>query len=257
MSRRIFKNRETVSTHSFQFESSQSRLDFQDGQGGGVTSLDAEAELDAFEAAERYAASHHKQPEVDVEAIIERAQEEAVEIVKAARRDAAQIEREAYQKGLEEGRKTGEIMAEQTIQSQMRAYRDGLAALNDSRDLMINQLQLDLLELILHTAEKVVSAELETHPKAVLGMVRDAIQTLKQRREMTVYLNSDDHQFMTQISEAEMKKWMGSLVRAEIDPNLSRGSFRIETPSGELDGSIETKLQQLQEQLRRSLEDHD
>ncbi len=254
MSRNIFKNREPVATHAFQFESSESGMGF---ERGGATSLEAENELDAFEDVDRYSHQQQGTGEVDVEAIIARAQEEAERIVKASRQEAAQIERDAYQKGLAEGKKTGEIMAEQQIQTQMRAYRDSVAALNEARDLTLNQLQIDLLELILHTSEKIVTTELSLHPKKILNMVRDAIQTLKSRREITIYLHSEDHEFMSQISEAEMKKWVGSQASVEIDTNLSRGSFRIETPSGELDGAIETKLKQLQEQLRQSLEDHD
>jgi len=249
MSRKIFKQ-DRVASAPFQFQATQFTERPAD--------LEAEAELDAFDetpqSTGRYTAFQQSAPHVDVGEIIERAQRDAEAIISDAKQRASAVEREAYEKGLEEGRRTGEIMAEQQLQAILTQYHHSLTALDQMRDLMINQNQLEILELIVHTAQKVLQAELSLNPAAILPMVKEAIHSLKQRKEMVIYLNGDDHDFISAMAEHERQKWLGSQARVELDAALGRGSFRIETVAGELDASIEAQLHQVQENLAASIE---
>ncbi len=90
---------------------------------------------------------------------------------------------------------------------------------------------------------------MQTNARAILHMVRSAIQSLKERKNLTIFLNQEDHQYLMGLSESEKQTWLGTQVQLEIDPNLLRGSFRIETNAGELDALIETQLKQISEAL--------
>jgi len=248
MSRRIFKKqKEMPSSSPFQFQSSYSGSD----EAAVLSSLEAEAELDAFQ-------EETNPPEpmanLNVEELIERAQRDADQIVGKAKAQAAEIEREAYENGLQEGRKTGELMAEQQMQTVLTHYHQSLTNLDEVRDRMLSQMQLDILDLVLHTATKVIHTELQANPQVILTMVKEAIQTLKQRKNLTVYLNPDDHVHVMAISEAEKQSWLGTQVQLESDPRLSRGSFRIETTAGELDANVETQLHRLREEMQQGFE---
>ncbi len=245
MSRKILKK--GISSLPYQFQSTS-------GEGGNV-GLEAEAELDAFQdTTATPAAFGMPTPRVDVQGIIDQAQADADAIINQAQARAAAVEREAYEKGLIEGRKTGELMAEQQLQAVLNLYHHGLTQLDRLHHVMLDQWQLDFFDLVLHTAEKVVQGELNTHPGTLLNMVRAAIQGLKERKNLVLYLNQEDHQFMTDLNQKEKQKWLGTQVELEIDPGLPRGSFRIDTPGGELDGRIETQLRQIQETLSQPIE---
>jgi len=248
MSRKIYKGVRPETT-PFQFQQTYS---------GGGNDLESEAELDAF--AERSNAKAKQRQEtdaggsVDVQEIIERAQRDADQIVAGAKQEAAAIEREAYENGIEEGRKTGELMAEQQLQAMLGHYHHSLTTLDRVREIALDQMKLDLLDLILHTTEKIVAAELRANPHAILAMVKDAIQDLKQRRNLTIYLNSEDHRHIQGISESERQSWLGTQVQLETDPQLGRGSFRIETAAGELDAELETRIDRLREEMHKVIE---
>lgn len=249
MSRKIFKNA-GPSPDSAPFQ-------FQAGYGTGeVNALDADAELDAFQdnttGKRRDPAPH--QGDVNMEELIERARQDADNIVSRARSEAASIEEKAYQKGIEEGRKTGELVAEQQVQAILAHYHQSISALDQARGLALDQMQLDLLDLVLTTTEKLVGAELRANPHAILSMVKDAVQTLKQRRNLTIFLNAEDHRFVMSVAETERQTWLGTQVQLEVDPELGRGSFRIEAAGGELDAVIETRLARLREEMAKALE---
>ncbi len=244
MSRKIFKNKETVSSSPFMFQNTLS-----DEMMESMNPLDAEAELDAFQHEAPPKPKTGGGAKIDVESIIQQAQNDADAIIAQAQSRAAEIEREAYEKGLEEGRKTGEIMADQQLQAVLNLYHNSLDKLDRMRELLLNQLQMDVIDLVIHASEKVVKTELQTNARAILHMVRSAIQSLKERKNLTIFLNQEDHQYLMGLSESEKQTWLGTQVQLEIDPNLLRGSFRIETNAGELDALIETQLKQISEAL--------
>ena len=196
----------------------------------------------------------HMFVEIGGERIMSRAEEDAEAILSEARQRASAVERDAYEKGLEEGRKTGEIMAEQQLQVVLTQYHHSLTALDQMRDLMINQNQLEIMELVVHIAQKVLNAELTQNPAAILPMIKNGLNSLKQRKELIIYLNADDHEFVVNMADSERQKWIGTQAQVEVDTALGRGSFRIETAAGELDANIEAQLLQVQENLASSIE---
>lgn len=246
MSPKILKKKVSVSSSPFQFQNTQ--------MAESSMELDAEAELDAFEEPFQPGRMHQQQTQnVDMGDLMERAQKDAEAIVSEAKQRAASVERDAYEKGLGEGRKTGEIMAEQQLQAILTQYHSSLTALDQVRELMLNQNQLDFMELVVFTAEKVINSELSLNPGVILPMVKAAMQTLKQRSGLVIFLNGDDHTFVMSMAEAEQQKWFGTQSQVELDAALNRGSFRIETAAGELDASIENQLQQVSQNLAETL----
>lgn len=247
MSRKIFKNRDSINTEHFRFnESSVER--------SAAHTLEAEAELDAFQS------DIFKSPmpkptegnalaERDAQAIIEQAQADADALIAAARVKAAEIEQQAYEQGLAEGRKTGEIVADQELQAILNIYHGSLGKLDQLRTVMVDQLQLDIMDLVIHITRKLIKSELQTFPATILAMIRDAVRSLKERKHLILYLSQEDYEYVGNLNEAEQQNWLGNDIQIESDRQLQRGSLRIETSAGELDGLIETKIQHIQEAM--------
>lgn len=258
MSRNIFKRQKDnrVDTAPFQFQATR----FSDGP----LDLEAEAELEAFNEAAPGDGGGMNYPGsgggpgmgggsgIDPGEIIDRAQKDADAIIAEAKQRAAVVEREAYEKGLEEGRKTGELMAEQQLQAILTHYHHGMTGLDAMRELLFNENQLEMMDLIIYLAQKVVCAELQMNPAALLPMVKEGIMSLKQRKGIVIFMNPDDHQFVMGMSEQEQQKWFGSQVQIEVDAGQGRGSYRIETSAGELDANIEAQMKLLDEKLREA-----
>lgn len=190
---------------------------------------------------------------VDAQAVLEKANRDASRIIKQAREKALAVEKEAYEKGLEEGRKSGELIAQQQITPVLGRFQVSLAQLATARDTVINQMQLDLLDLVLTAAEKVIKHELETHPQAILPIIREALNSLKQKDGLRIFLSPEDYQYLSQNHADVWQSWLGPKGALEEDPSLKRGGIRVRTSSGDLDGRLETQFEHIRAQIEKEL----
>lgn len=186
--------------------------------------------------------------EMDIQKVIQKAKFDADQILKKAREEAAQIEKTAYERGLGEGQKSGQLIAQQQMQPLMARFQETINQLTQAREQAIHQLQTDMVDLIIHSAEKMVKQQISLHPSTIMAIIRDAIHELSHKENLTVYLNPEDYQFLIQAKEGLQKEQQ----RLEEDPQLSRGSVRIQTERGELDGTLETKLNHLKTALNQA-----
>lgn len=180
--------------------------------------------------------------EIDLQKIIQKARSDAEGIVKKAREEAAQIEKTAYERGLREGQKSGELIAQQQVQPLLARFQAAVTQLLEARQKVEHEAQLEMAELVLACAEKVVASQLTLHPSTFLAILRDALLQLKNRAGLVLFVSSPDFAFLkgAQIPVAE---WgLDGSHRFEEDAKLSRGSIRIQTLSGELDGRLESKM---------------
>src|SRR6185437_12829009 len=157
------------------------------------------------------------------------AQAVAEEVLAAARAQAEDMLHEARQRGHEEG------------------YAAGMAAAREER----------AVELALQIAEKVVSGTIEVQPERVVDVVRGALRCLVDRERVTVQVNTLDLELVRD-SVASLSGTLGGIGHFEVqeERRVTRGGAIVVSGGGEVDASIETKLQRareaLEEELRRS-----
>jgi type III secretion protein L len=106
------------------------------------------------------------------------------------------------------------------------------------------------VELSLVIAEKIVGTALRRDPRVVLSITAEAIESVRNQRELVLRVNPSDAQLLRE----ERKALMDLLGRAgEIavreDPAVARGGCVVETEHGMVDAQLETQLQMLKEAL--------
>jgi flagellar assembly protein FliH len=175
-----------------------------------------------------------------------RAAEPAVlDSAKLAELDAArQMElAQCRQAALEEGMRKGREAAANEI----KAASDRLAA--TLRDLlalkkrMRGEAEADVVKLSLAIARRILHRELNADPESIQGIVYAGLQKLQNREISRV-----------RIAPAALEPVRGALERAGIAPavnivadtKMRAGDILFETSLGELDGSIETQLQEIE-----------
>ncbi|MCB1052799.1 MAG: hypothetical protein KDC71_19510, partial [Acidobacteria bacterium] len=84
--------------------------------------------------------------EVDIQKIVQKARQDADLILRKAREEAAQIEKNAYERGLKEGQKSGELIAQQQMQPVLARYQSAIQNLLSVRNQIENEAQIDLAE---------------------------------------------------------------------------------------------------------------
>lgn len=108
-----------------------------------------------------------------------------------------------------------------------------------------------LLTLALDIARQVVRQALSTEPQLILAAVRELLQTEPALSGTPrLLLHADDLPLVRQYLAEDLQA-AGWLLRA--DPAISRGGCRVQTNSGELDATMETRWQRVAAALGRHL----
>jgi type III secretion protein L len=181
-----------------------------------------------------------------VDAQVYDAHQEAKEIVEQARRQAAGIVDKARQErevALAEARKQGreEGLAQAT---------EIIARAKQEAGELLARSEPDIVRLALMVAEKIIGRTLDAQPDLVLYIAAQAIESVRQQRELVLRVNPADAQQMRD----SRKKLMDLLGRTKDiavreDPEVARGGCIIETENGTVDAQLKTQLQMLEQAL--------
>ena len=156
-------------------------------------------------------------------------------------RDAelAQTRQQGFQEGLKQGLEQASL--------DVKASSDRLArTLNDLSMLkrkVRSEAELQVVQLAIAVARRILYRELVTDPEAIEGLVHAALQKLNNREisRVRVYPAAAD------VIRSCMRQ-IGAPQATEVvaDPSLKNGDVIFETSVGELDASVDTQLQEIQ-----------
>jgi flagellar assembly protein FliH len=178
--------------------------------------------------------------------VLQATQQEVSALLAEARERASRLEKEGYEKGLAEGRKTGELLAQQALEPTLSAFSATIADLYTLKERYIHAIQLDVLDVVLAATEKIIDRELQTHPKVILDLIKANLRQVKEKEDMTLFLSPSDFDWVQQQGTT-----LG--VRLEVDTDLSRGSMMIRSRYGDTDCSLNTQLDLMKQAISRSV----
>jgi flagellar assembly protein FliH len=144
--------------------------------------------------------------------------------------------KEAFDQGLAEGRKAGQI--------EVRAQVDKLAGmfhdLAKPFEVLDAEVERELLTLAMALARQIVRRELKTDPTQIIGIVRDAIAALPvAARDVRVHLHPEDAAVVREHLAPTESERAWALVE---DPVMARGGCQITTTTSRIDARLETRL---------------
>ncbi|WP_373187750.1 flagellar assembly protein FliH [Halopseudomonas sp.] len=225
---------------------------------GGEQSAFARWDLPSFDAEPHQVPLDREQPEADADAALdselgaeEELQEEAPKPFTVE--ELEQIREEAYNEGFATGEKdgfhSGQLKGQQEAKVKVDARLAELEALmtqlmepmQDQDD----QIEDMLLKLVETMVRQVVQRELQTDSSQITRVLRGAMKALPMGAEnIRIYLNPVDFDAAKALRERHEEKW-----RLLEDDQLLPGGCRLETEHSQLDATMETRLQQITEQL--------
>ncbi|RUO42147.1 flagellar assembly protein FliH [Pseudidiomarina aestuarii] len=175
-----------------------------------------------------------------------------------------QAYQEAYSKGLTAGREAGhkegfehgyaegQEQAQHELQQQLETNVAPLQALVQTFEEALREVDTAVAEHLVHLAlqagRQLAGEALEAKPEAVLEVVRELLQQDETLYSPAIiYLHPDDLDLVKthMTTDLERARW-----QVQADPRLSRGGCRVVSKAGELDASMETRWQLIQQQLR-------
>lgn len=154
----------------------------------------------------------------------------------------AEAEAQGHAAGLEAGR--AEVHAEaERARTECRAL---LRSLDEARAIDKAALGPKLRRAVLDLVERIVGAHVAVEPAFVNGCITRALDTLKETSEAArLFLHPDD---LAVIDDGSLKDYTNLTLAA--DPELQRGSVRLEAGGGEVEDGVRPRIAKLEQALR-------
>lgn len=222
---------------------------------GGEQSAFARWDLPSFDA-ESHHVSLEREEALDAQAAAAEQEEELPE-EQGPRpytvEELEQIREEAYNEGFATGEKdgfhSGQLKGQQEAKAKLEARMEELEKLMQQlmapmheQDDQIEDMLLKLVEIMVR---QVIQRELSIDSSQITTVLRGALKALPMGADnIRIYLNPADFDAAKALRERHEEKW-----RLLEDEHLMPGGCRIETEHSQLDATLETRLQQITEQL--------
>jgi flagellar assembly protein FliH len=173
-----------------------------------------------------------------------------LDVLAEARAEADQIREAARQQGYVEGRADATASLEPALAALSQAIGDVQAAQAE----MSAELERRAVELGLSLARKVVGGALSVQPELVLEAVTGVLRGIVDRERVTVLVNPADLDIVREAMEG-LRASLGGMDHCvvEAERRVGRGGCLVHTPVGEIDATVETKLERAGEVVASAL----
>jgi flagellar assembly protein FliH len=180
--------------------------------------------------------------------------ETAGALIAAAESTAERIRQDARDAGFEAGRQEGLAEVRAQLEPASRALAEALEQLRAARLTVTDRLEAHAVELAFMLTEKVLAGALGVQPERVLDVVRGTLRLLADRDRVTIVVNPDDLEIVSEGID-EITGALGGIAALDLqgDRRVGRGGAVLRTPVGEIDGTLDTKLERAREVLEREL----
>ena len=202
--------------------------------------------------------------QLQAELILNKAREEAEELLVRAREQAVQEQEEIRAGARDEGYRNGYAQGtakamsdavrdrEATAARLEKEVKDFLEKASLAREEMILQSRDELVELCLAVAEKVVRVSLKSSSEVVVRMIQTATERMKRQEWVHIYISGCDVRQLSKISPA-LTTTLGALSQhIKIIPmgDGEDGTCIVETPEEIVDASISTQMSNVRDVIR-------
>jgi flagellar assembly protein FliH len=156
----------------------------------------------------------------------------------------------ARAEGVAEGHAAGYAEGRAGIAAEQEALRAAAAALAADRAALAARVERAAVDLGLRVAEQVVRAAIAADPRLVMQTVEGALRRVMERERVTVLVNPDDLETVRTGLGPLMDQLGGAgHFEAQAERRVARGGAVIRTADGEIDATVESKLQRAREVL--------
>jgi flagellar assembly protein FliH len=182
-------------------------------------------------------------------------QDGGADVLSAAIAQAEQIREEARATGEAEGRATGMAAVRAEAEPSLRALAGAREALDELRDGLVAELEVDAVTLALRLAEQILAAAVQVAPERLIDVAGQAMRRIADRRHLTLVVNPADLELM-QDSVLRLQSELGGIEHCNVqaDRRVGRGGVIARTEAGEIDATIEAQLSRAREIVVAELE---
>ncbi len=161
---------------------------------------------------------------------------------------------QAYELGLQEGRAQAYEEHNAVLTERLNSFETVLTKIENLKTELVTANETHIVKLVYHLASRLAMAEISSRQELIGGVIRTAIGDVQSEERMTLKLSPSDLGF----AEAMKDKAHGELssfknMRIEASDEISPGGCIIETNYGEVDATVEKRVQKLWDALADKL----
>jgi len=165
----------------------------------------------------------------------------------AGHAEAERVREQAYREGVEAGRQSAAALLERQ-RAELEALIAGVTGMMHNFE---QTLANDVLSISLELAKLIVRQSLRVRPELVAAVVKEAMASLPGLSEQTVLvLNPADAALLRRLAEDEPALSAPHWKIVE-DAHIERGGCKLETPTTEVDATLETRWRRVIASLGR------
>jgi flagellar assembly protein FliH len=166
----------------------------------------------------------------------------------------ARIEREAYEKGFEQGQMDGLALGEKRVAESLRQMEVLLKELGDLKGQIYSESEQELVLLSVEIARQIVKAELKIDPGVVTRSIRAALNFLTDKGCARVLISPDD---MNEVQKylPELAR-MGNIEKLTLveDGSIEKGGCVLETGFGKINAMLDSQIASLHRVLEEEFQ---
>jgi len=211
--------------------------------------------------AEKAAFDEIKRKNNQAQKIRQEAEDEAKRILDEARRKAEgleaeiqgkvdKVEREAYEKGMHDGRESGFQEGRGEVDRLVDTLHRIISTAIEKRNEIIEESETQVINLVLLIAKKVIKVISENQKNVVINNVVQALRKLKSRGDVAIRVNLADLE-LTSEHISDFMKMVENVKSVTVleDSSVDRGGCIIETDFGQIDARISSQLHEIEEKI--------
>ena len=181
-------------------------------------------------------------------------EQDAAEIVAAARKEAAAIRGDAEAAGRRAAEQAIERILDEKVAQQMKtltpALRAAVEQISEAKQDWLRHWEQSAVDLAVAIAERLVQGELARRPEIALDWIRQSLELAAGSGEVAIHLHPGDHHtIQRQVEQLAAAFCPLATVRIVADEAISPGGCQIVTEFGSLDGQLEAQLERIKQEL--------
>lgn len=154
---------------------------------------------------------------------------------------AARLEREAYEKGFEQGRKDGKALEKKQLDEQRNQMEALFSEIRGLKPSLFRETEQQVINICTMIAGRIVREEIRTDPAVIQRTIRAALGYVADRSRIKIALHPEDMEEIRGILP-ELASAADAEFQVIEDKTLDRGGCTMETGFGKINATIKEQL---------------